>query len=77
MNLHILDFIMYIVCVILIWRVFLPEDYKEELGVLVGCFALAVFTIIYLILFCIYPNWNWIDLFRGLGNYFTTIKLSL
>lgn len=77
MNIHLLDLIMYFVCVFLIWRVFLPEEYREELGALIGCFVLAIFTIIYLILFSIYPNWNWIDLFHGLGNYFTSIKLSL
>lgn len=62
---HTLDLIIYIVLCIIIWA-FLPDDFKMEIGVLMGLCIMLVFSIIYLVLFVIYPDFNWIDIFKGL-----------
>ena len=62
---HILDLIMYFVCGWLLWqtlRIISGGDFTEEIGSLVGYMAMIIFTIVYIILFCFYPDWNWSDL---------------
>jgi ABC-type polysaccharide/polyol phosphate export permease len=61
MGFHALDFIMYFIIGLIIWLC-LPNDAKEELGLLMGMTIMLIFTIVYLMLFGIYPNWDWIDL---------------
>jgi len=65
---HILDFIMFFPCILLLWwildKVF-DGDFTEELGGLIGLFILFIFTIVYVIVFAIYPDWNWVDIFNG------------
>jgi len=62
---HILDLIMYVVLSILLWiaidKLFNGE-FTNELGAIAGFFIMAIFTIIYVILFAFYPDWNWVDL---------------
>lgn len=65
---HILDFIMYFVTAGIL--MFLVDklsggEFTNELGGLIGLFILIVFTIVYIILFCFYPDWNWVDIFNG------------
>ena len=77
MTLHILDFIMYIVLVIAIWKILevvSGGELTEELGGLVGLFITIVFTIIYIIMF-VFCGWDWTDIFSG--NYESWLKLKL
>lgn len=67
MEFHMLDLIMYIIIGIIIW-ICLPSDFKEELGILVGWAIMLIYTVVYLILFSAYPNWDWIDLFGFIKN---------
>lgn len=55
MDIHILDFVVYIIGLIIIWNV-LPEDYKEELGVLMGIVICIIYTIIYVVIFVVFDN---------------------
>jgi hypothetical protein len=51
MTIEILDWIMYVVLVLIIWYKILPEDLTEELGAIGGMFIIIIFTIIYAITF--------------------------
>lgn len=42
----------------------LPEDFKEEIGGIVGLFVSVVYTIIYILIFVVFDN-NWIDIFKS------------
>lgn len=77
MDFHTLDLIMYILLSLLIWYVILPKDWTTELGTLIGWFIMLIFTILYLILFAIYPDWNWGDIFNGFGVFSTKINFKL
>lgn len=62
---HLLDFIMYIVLATILWFVIdklTNGEYTHELGSLIGIFIEFIFAIIYMILFCFYPDWNWVDI---------------
>lgn len=75
---HILDLIMYFVTCGIIWFLLdkmSDSEYTEELGALVGWFTLFVYTILYTMVFCIWPDLNWIDIFRS--TYHLDIKLEL
>lgn len=65
---HLLDFILYFPCLGIFWY-FLKwsskGEFTEELGTLIGWFLSLIFTILYLILFSIYPDFNWIDIFNS------------
>jgi len=50
MTIEILDWIMYVILVLIIWYKILPEDLTEELGI-GGMFIVIIFTIIYAITF--------------------------
>lgn len=61
---HFLDLIMWFVCVQILWWILgaiSGGDLTEEIGSLVGFFILAIFTVVYIILFAFYPDWNWSD----------------
>ena len=51
MTIEILDWIIYVVLVLIIWYKILPEDLTEELGAIGGMFIIIIFTIIYAITF--------------------------
>jgi hypothetical protein len=62
---HALDFIMYIVLAVLLWLAIdklTDGEYTHELGTLGGILIEIVFTIVYIILFAFYPDWNWVDI---------------
>jgi len=68
---HILDFLMYWVLLAIIWgglHFFSGGNLTEELGGLVGLRIVYIFTIIYIVIFCVFPDLNWIDIFRGTYN---------
>ncbi len=61
---HFLDLIMWIVIGLIIGfllDVISEGEWTHELGALVGMFVLIVYSIIYLILFAFWPDWNWVD----------------
>ena len=58
MEIHVLDIALYFPIMYIIWLI-MADDYKEEIGILVGYFIILFFTIIYCIIFYFY---NWIDL---------------
>lgn len=65
---HVLDLIMYIVTCGVIW--FLMDklsggNMTQEMGGLFGMLIMVLYSIAYLIVFCIYPDLNWIDIFNG------------
>lgn len=65
---HVLDLIMYIPLALLLWVLMdklSDGDYTKELGILRGWGIMIRFTIVYFILFVIWPDWNWIDIFTG------------
>jgi hypothetical protein len=77
MTLHILDFIMYIVLVIILWNLLdliSGGELTEELGSLAGLGIILVFTAIYVIMF-VFCGWDWTDIFAG--NYESWIKFKL
>lgn len=65
---HILDLIMYFVLAALLWYAidkFSDGEFTEELGALMGLIIEIVFGIVYVVLFCVYPDWNWIDILQS------------
>lgn len=77
MSLHILDFIIYLVLTVLLWKgleVISKGELTEELGGLVGLAVILAFTVIYVFIFVFY-DYNWIDIFNG--QYESWIKLKL
>lgn len=61
---HFLDLIMYFVCVFILWGILAlisGGEYTNELGGLIGMLVVIIFTVIYIILFAIAPDWNWVD----------------
>lgn len=65
---HVLDLIMYIATCCVIWwlmKKFSNEEWTHGLGGVRGTFIMALYSIAYLIVFCIYPDLNWIDIFNG------------
>jgi hypothetical protein len=51
MTIEILDWIIYVILVLIIWYKIIPEDLTEELGAIGGMFIIIIFTIIYTITF--------------------------
>ena len=51
MTIEILDWIIYVILVLIIWYKILPDDLTEELGAIGGMFIIIIFTIIYAITF--------------------------
>ena len=35
---------------------------------IVGVFIMFIYTVAYIIVFCISPDWNWIDIFNGTSH---------
>jgi hypothetical protein len=73
---HILDFIMWFPCVIVLWgliHLFSGGEFTEELGGLIGLFIEIVFTIIYFLAFVWPGDLNWIDIFSGKHHLFPHI----
>lgn len=60
---HILDLIIYIIFCIILWAC-LSDDFKQELGTVIGIIIMLVFSIIYIVIFAVYPDFNWIDIFN-------------
>ena len=61
---HTLDLIMFIVCAIVLWygmHFISGGELTEEMGALVGYTIMVFFTIVYIILFAFWPDWNWSD----------------
>jgi hypothetical protein len=61
---HILDFIMYFILLVILWRVMAVisgNQLTSELGGCLGSIIVLIYTIVYIILFAFYPDWNWVD----------------
>lgn len=61
---HFLDLIMYFVCAGLLWwilGIISGGDLTEEIGSIVGMFIMLIFTVTYIVLFALVPDWNWVD----------------
>lgn len=70
---HLLDLLMYFVLFFVIWKLMgiWSEDMTEGLGaVTIGMPIMVVYTIIYVILFAIYPDWNWVDINFNVSEWF-------
>lgn len=69
---HVLDFVMWFPLMCILWY-FIDKisnsQWTEELGSLIGGTICIVVTIVYIILFAVYPDWNWIDIFSGISKY--------
>lgn len=60
---HVLDLIMYFVCVAAIWGIMefgWKGEITQEIGGLIGMFVIIIFTIIYIIFFVL-AGYNWCD----------------
>ena len=67
MTIHILDWVMWLVIVIVFW--FLLDKlsdgkYTQELGSLAGMLGVIVITIIHIVLFG-FMGWDWINILKG------------
>lgn len=63
---HILDWVLYFPLVGIVWAIIgglSDGEFTEELGALIGCCFIILFTIIYCVVFYFY---DWIDLFGGI-----------
>ncbi len=61
---HLLDLIMYFFIAWLLWRFvdYLSDgEWTNELGTLIGLSVLIVYSIVYIVLFAFWPDWNWVD----------------
>ena len=70
MTIEILDWIIYVILVLIIWYKILPDDLTEELGAIGGMFIIIIFTIIYAITFY-FLSWHddIFPLFLNLNNW--------
>lgn len=71
---HILDFIVYVISLIALWKgldYFSDGSLTNDIGGFVGIFIVLIYTIVYIILFGVYPDWNWIDLSLQFSANFT------
>ena len=67
MSLHILDLIMYLILVLILWKVLELSSngsLTEELGGMVGELIIIIFTILYGYIF-VFCDYNWVDIFNG------------
>lgn len=72
---HILDLIMYFVTVSLLWKLIglvTGGEWTEEIGGLVGMMICVVYTILYIIAFAFWPDWNWSDF--SLSDFFLSLS---
>ena len=74
MTIEILDWVMYLVLSLILWYKIIPEDYKEELGVLMGWTIMIFFTIAYAIIFY-FLSWQ-DDIFPIFLNFNDWIKFK-
>lgn len=61
---HTLDFIMWFLCIIFlcsIMDVLCISKITHKIDGFIGYIILIVFTVIYIILFAVYPDYNWFD----------------
>ncbi len=61
---HFLDLIMYVVLLFVIWGILdimSGGEFTHEMGGLIGMSVIIIYTIVYIILFAIVPDWNWAD----------------
>ena len=73
---HVLDLIMYFPIMGIIWLLIdkISEgEFTNELGTFVGIIIMMICTLLYIILFAVWPDWNWIDIFKGIE----TFKLNI
>ena len=63
MTIHILDWLIYIILVLIMWNVLLPEELTEEMGKIGGIVITLLLTILYCTVFYYY---DWIDILRGI-----------
>ena len=63
---HLLDLIMYFVTCGILWGIMAAISGKqltEELGgALVGMPVMFIYTVLYIIAFAFWPDWNWADI---------------
>lgn len=74
---HILDLIMYFAIAGFIWlfmHFVFDGEFTTEIGALVWYVVLIFYSIIYGIVFCLYPDLNWIDIFDG--NYSLNLSVT-
>lgn len=75
MQLHLLDFVMYFVVMYLIYCV-TDDEHKKEFGIIALFIILLIATIIYLIIFAVYPDLNWVDILRPIYNSLNELKIN-
>ena len=76
MDYHLLDLIMYIILTSLIW-IITEDEFKSGLGTFVGITIVFLFTVIYTVLFSLWPDWNWVNIFDSLFSFVEGIDLVL
>jgi hypothetical protein len=64
---HVLDWILYFVFLWIIDRM-LPDEFKEELGALLGFVIILIYTVAYCLFFYYY---NWTDVPELINKHFT------
>lgn len=70
MQVHFLDWIMWLFLCILLWKILeavTDGEWTEDLGGILGVIVILVFTIVHIFLFGVL-DWNWIDIFRSIGG---------
>jgi hypothetical protein len=65
MNLHIADFIGWVILTSIYWSI-LPEDFKEELGEIIGLIGWLILTVLWIVFFVII-DYNLIDLIKQIN----------
>jgi hypothetical protein len=58
MTIEVVDWLMWVILCIIIWKVILPEDLTEELGAIGGMTIVIAFTIVHAIVFYFF---SWYD----------------
>jgi len=61
---HFLDLIMYFVTLGILWFIIgwmTDGEWTEELGGIIGLVIIVVYTILYIVAFAFWPDWNWCD----------------
>lgn len=71
MDIHILDFVMYFVTIIILWygmKIISNNQLTEEIGGCLGVMIILVYTVIYIYLF-VWQEHNWIDIFNSTSKF--------
>jgi hypothetical protein len=70
---------MWILLSIILWFIIdklFNGEFTHELGTIAGLFILFMFTIAYIMIFAVYPDYNWIDIFLYFKNHNYNIDIK-